>query len=51
LRATDAALVRANAAKLRRETGWSPRLSLDQTLTDILTYWREQAKLNHGLHG
>jgi len=42
LRATDAAIVRANAGKLRRETGWSPRFSLDQTLTDILTPWREQ---------
>ena len=42
LRATDAAIVRANAGKLRRETGWSPRFGLDQTLTDLLTYWREQ---------
>lgn len=51
LRATDQAIVRANADKLRRETGWSPRFSLDQTLTDVLTYWREQSNLNHGLHG
>jgi GDP-4-dehydro-6-deoxy-D-mannose reductase len=51
LRATDAAIVRANAGKLRRETGWSPRFDLDQTLSDILAYWREQAKLNHGFHG
>jgi GDP-4-dehydro-6-deoxy-D-mannose reductase len=40
IRKTDAADVRANADKLRRETGWSPRFSLEQTLTDILTYWR-----------
>lgn len=43
LRATDTALVRANAAKLRRETGWAPRFSLDQTLNDLLTYWRKQS--------
>jgi GDP-4-dehydro-6-deoxy-D-mannose reductase len=43
LRETDAANVRANADKLRRETGWSPRFTLDQTLTDLLTYWREQS--------
>lgn len=43
LRATDAAVVRADAGKLRRETGWSPRFNLDQTLTDILAYWREQS--------
>ncbi|MGH7169673.1 MAG: GDP-mannose 4,6-dehydratase, partial [Gemmataceae bacterium] len=43
LRATDAVNVQANAGKLRRETGWSPRFGLDQTLTDILAYWREQS--------
>ncbi|HTU22513.1 MAG TPA: GDP-mannose 4,6-dehydratase [Gemmataceae bacterium] len=43
LRATDPPLVRANSGKLRRETGWSPRFGLDQTLTDILAYWREQS--------
>lgn len=43
LRTTDQAIVRANADKLRRETGWSPRFSLDQTLLDVLTYWRKQS--------
>jgi GDP-4-dehydro-6-deoxy-D-mannose reductase len=43
LRAADAPHVRANADKLRRETGWKPRFSLDQTLADILAYWREQS--------
>jgi GDP-4-dehydro-6-deoxy-D-mannose reductase len=42
IRTTDAAVVRADAGKLRRETGWQPRFTLDQTLSDILTYWREQ---------
>jgi GDP-4-dehydro-6-deoxy-D-mannose reductase len=40
VRSADAANVRANADKLRRETGWQPRFRLDQTLRDILTYWR-----------
>jgi GDP-4-dehydro-6-deoxy-D-mannose reductase len=43
LRETDAAHVRANAGKLRRETGWSPRFTLDQTLMDLLAYWRGQS--------
>jgi GDP-4-dehydro-6-deoxy-D-mannose reductase len=43
LRATDAAVIRANTDKLRRETGWSPRFTLDQTLTDTLAYWRGQS--------
>src|SRR5579875_4103134 len=43
LRAADAANIRANAGKLRSETGWSPRFSLDQTLIDILAFWRERS--------
>jgi len=42
VRKTDAADVRANAEKLRRETGWTPRFTLEQTLSDILAYWRGQ---------
>jgi nucleoside-diphosphate-sugar epimerase len=24
------------------ETGWSPRIPIEQTLRDLLAYWREQ---------
>lgn len=41
VRATDLSAIRVNAEKLRRETGWSPRFTLEQTLADTLTYWRE----------
>lgn len=41
LRSTDSPVVRVDASKLRRETGWSPRYSLDQTLLDTLNYWRK----------
>jgi GDP-4-dehydro-6-deoxy-D-mannose reductase len=40
-RATETAVVRGNPAKLRRETGWSPRWTLEQTLRDTLDYWRK----------
>jgi GDP-4-dehydro-6-deoxy-D-mannose reductase len=30
----------ADAGKLRRETGWTPAYSLEQTLADTLAYWR-----------
>lgn len=30
----------ADATKLLRETGWSPRIPLEQTLADTLEYWR-----------
>jgi GDP-4-dehydro-6-deoxy-D-mannose reductase len=42
VRATDLTVIRVNADKLRRETGWAPRFTLDQTLTDTLAYWRQQ---------
>ena len=32
----------ADISKLQRETGWSPALSLDQTLADTLAYWRQK---------
>jgi GDP-4-dehydro-6-deoxy-D-mannose reductase len=41
VRAADAAAVGADAGKLRRETGWAPALSLDQTLRDTLEYWKQ----------
>jgi GDP-4-dehydro-6-deoxy-D-mannose reductase len=40
VRATETMAVRADVARLRRETGWAPRFTLAQTLTDILDYWR-----------
>jgi GDP-4-dehydro-6-deoxy-D-mannose reductase len=42
VRASDTSAIRADASKLRRETGWRPKLSLDQTLTDTLEFWRNQ---------
>jgi len=42
LRSAETNVVRADASKLRRETGWHPRFTLQHTLTDILDYWRRQ---------
>ncbi len=42
VRATDVPVIRANTDKLRRETGWSPRFTLEQTLGDTLAYWRQR---------
>jgi GDP-4-dehydro-6-deoxy-D-mannose reductase len=41
VRSTETAVIRGDTAKLRRETGWSPRYSLDQSLRDTLDYWRQ----------
>jgi GDP-4-dehydro-6-deoxy-D-mannose reductase len=42
VRPTEQSAVRADASKLRRETGWQPRFTLEQTLHDTLEYWRRQ---------
>lgn len=43
VRSRDTAAVCGDAAKTRRETGWSPRFTLEQTLRDTLAYWRQQS--------
>jgi GDP-4-dehydro-6-deoxy-D-mannose reductase len=40
MRAAETSIICGNPAKLRRETGWAPAFSLDQTLQDTLEYWR-----------
>lgn len=42
-RNADTPVTRADTAKLRAATGWTPRIALDQTLTDILADWRQRA--------
>ncbi len=42
VRAADTAAVCADAGKLRRETGWAPAFSLEQTLKDTLEFWKRQ---------
>jgi GDP-4-dehydro-6-deoxy-D-mannose reductase len=40
VRPTEQAVIRVDASKLRRETGWQPRHTLDRTLADTLAAWR-----------
>ncbi len=40
VRPVETTVVRADASKLRRETGWAPQFTLEQTLADTLAYWR-----------
>jgi GDP-4-dehydro-6-deoxy-D-mannose reductase len=40
LRPSEPDVIRVDVEKLRRETGWVPRYSLDQTLADTLEAWR-----------
>jgi GDP-4-dehydro-6-deoxy-D-mannose reductase len=33
-------LVLGDHARLTHDTGWSPQIPLEQTLEDLLSYWR-----------
>ena len=45
LRPIDLPDLRGNPEKIKRDTGWVPKMSLDQTLSDLLKYWRLQLSL------
>src|SRR5690606_10519388 len=40
LRASDEPIIYGDAAKLKKCTGWKQSYSLEQTIADMLTYWR-----------
>lgn len=44
LRPADIPALVGDAGKLREATGWRPRLPLDQTLRDLLEYWRARVR-------
>ena len=45
LRASDVTRQVPDTSKFREATGWRPTISFEQTLKDILNYWREQVGL------
>ena len=40
MRPSDTPVVLGDASRLTRETGWTPALPIEQTLRDLLAYWR-----------
>ena len=42
LRPTDEPIIWADCTKLKQATGWEPAISLDQTIEDMLSYWRQK---------
>jgi GDPmannose 4,6-dehydratase len=42
LRRIDADLQVPDTGKFRRHTGWEPRIPFEQTMRDLLNYWRER---------
>lgn len=43
LRARDASVLVGDAGKLRQLTGWQPEISLEQSLREILDWWRSHS--------
>jgi GDP-D-mannose dehydratase len=42
LRPTDEPVIWADCSKIKATTGWEPEISLDQTIDDMLSYWRQK---------
>ena len=42
IRPTDEPIIWADCTKLKLATGWEPAISLDQTIDDMLSYWRQK---------
>jgi GDP-4-dehydro-6-deoxy-D-mannose reductase len=40
MRPSDTPVLLGDSTKLRRQTGWQPQIPFDQTLDDLLNYWR-----------
>ncbi len=44
-RAVDVPVLRGDATKIEKITGWIPQISLDETLADILSEWRAHVRV------
>ena len=44
LRPSDVPVLRGSYEKVERAVGWRPRIPLEQTLTDLLDYWRQRIR-------
>jgi GDP-4-dehydro-6-deoxy-D-mannose reductase len=42
MRPVDQPDLRGDPGRLAAATGWSPTISIERTLTDVLAYWRER---------
>jgi GDP-4-dehydro-6-deoxy-D-mannose reductase len=42
MRPSDVVRLVGDASKFRADTGWEPRVPFEQTLADVLGYWRQQ---------
>jgi GDP-4-dehydro-6-deoxy-D-mannose reductase len=44
IRPSDTPILLGDATRLRNTTGWRPQIPFEQTLDDLLDYWRSVVK-------
>jgi GDP-4-dehydro-6-deoxy-D-mannose reductase len=44
LRPVDEPILQGDNTSLRQDTGWAPRISIEQIVDELLVYWREQSE-------
>ena len=42
LRPTDEKIIVGDITKLKRDTGWKQSITIEQTITDMLEYWKNK---------
>lgn len=42
MRPSDVPVIAADITRIKNDTGWSPEISLDETIDDIMNYWRKK---------
>ncbi len=50
LRPTDESVIAGDITKLQRDTGWKQQIPMEQTVADMLGYWRRKLKGDSGCH-
>jgi len=51
LRPSDVEILIGDSSKFRADTGWEPRIPFEQTLSDLLDYWRRTLALRKQAQG
>ena len=47
LRPSDELVITGDNTKIRKDCGWQPKIPIDETLRDMLDYWKERYKRVH----
>jgi GDP-4-dehydro-6-deoxy-D-mannose reductase len=51
LRPSDVEILIGDSSKFRADTGWEPRIPFEQTVSDLLDYWRRTLAVRKQVHG